>query len=175
MPSVCRMASFLCGHEVFQISASASYGVPEFKADLLSLYAKTGSKGTKVTFLLTDTNIVNERFLVFINDLLSTGYIADLCTPVRTSPSPPTPGEEQIFSPIIQHLYGSGHPTCFTQLFGWSWGWRVVALRSDNLHQMLKNNSLYPIPPPYTPTPTHPDLHAHEFLVLILVPIYIFF
>ena len=76
------MASFLCGHEVFQISASASYGVTEFKADLLTLYAKTGSKGVKVTFLLTDSNIIQERFLVYINDLLSTGHVADLCTPV---------------------------------------------------------------------------------------------
>lgn len=83
---LCRMASFLCGHEVFQISASATYGLVEFKADLLSLYSKAGSKGTKVTFLLTDTNIVNERFLVYINDLLSTGYIADLCTPVSLNP-----------------------------------------------------------------------------------------
>ena len=75
------MASFLCGHEVFQISVSATYGVPEFKADLLSLYAKAGAKGIPVTFLLTDNHIVNERFLVFINDLLSTGAVADLCTP----------------------------------------------------------------------------------------------
>ena len=84
------MASFLCGHEVFQITASATYGLVEFKADLLALYAKAGGKGTKVTFLLTDTNIVNERFLVYINDLLSTGYIADLCTPVCPFSPPST-------------------------------------------------------------------------------------
>ena len=29
---------------------------------------------------MTDNQIVNEKFLVYINDLLSTGYIADLCT-----------------------------------------------------------------------------------------------
>ena len=81
-PCLCRLASFLCGHEVFQISVSSTYGVQEFKTDLLSLYSKAGSKGTSVTFLLTDTHIVNERFLVYINDLLSTGYIADLCSPV---------------------------------------------------------------------------------------------
>ena len=77
------MASFLCGQEVFQISVSSTYGVVEFKADLLALYSKTGGKGQPVTFLLTDNQIVNERFLVYINDLLSTGYIADLCTPVK--------------------------------------------------------------------------------------------
>ena len=81
------MASFLCGHEVFQISVSSAYGMAEFKADLLGLYAKAGAKGTPVTFLLTDTHIINERFLVYINDLLSTSYIADLCTQVPAAAS----------------------------------------------------------------------------------------
>ena len=30
---------------------------------------------------MTDNQIVKEKFLVYLNDLLSTGYIADLCTP----------------------------------------------------------------------------------------------
>ncbi len=69
--------------QVFQISVSSTYGVPEFKENLLALYAKAGARGIPVTFLLTDNQIVNEKFLVFINDLLSTGYVADLCSPVR--------------------------------------------------------------------------------------------
>lgn len=48
--------------------------------DLLSLYTKAGVKGAPVVFLMTDNQIVKEQFLVYINDLLSTGYIADLCT-----------------------------------------------------------------------------------------------
>ena len=31
-----------------------------------------------MTFLMTDGQIVQERFLVYINDLLSSGYIPDL-------------------------------------------------------------------------------------------------
>lgn len=89
--AACRMASFLCGYEVFQISANASYGIPEFKSDLLMLYGKAGGKGVKVTFLLTDSNIIHERFLVYVNDLLSTGQIADLCTPVSILPAPGNP------------------------------------------------------------------------------------
>ena len=34
-----------------------------------------------MVLLMTDNQIVNEGFLVYINDLLSTGYIPDLCTP----------------------------------------------------------------------------------------------
>ncbi|KAL0038617.1 hypothetical protein WJX79_000048 [Trebouxia sp. C0005] len=78
--SLARLASFICGYEVFQIAVSSSYGVADFKENLLALYTKAGVKGTAITFLMTDNQIVNEKFLVYINDLLSTGYIADLCT-----------------------------------------------------------------------------------------------
>ena len=77
---LCRLASFICGYEVFQIAVSSSYGVADFKENLLALYTKAGVKGIPITFLMTDNQIVNEKFLVYINDLLSTGYIADLCT-----------------------------------------------------------------------------------------------
>lgn len=46
----------------------------------MSCCSQAGVKGTAITFLMTDNQIVNEKFLVYINDLLSTGYIADLCT-----------------------------------------------------------------------------------------------
>ncbi|KAK9866454.1 hypothetical protein WJX84_011662 [Apatococcus fuscideae] len=78
--SLARLASFICGNEIFQISVTSSYGVNEFKENLLMLYQKAGVKGIPITFLMTDNQIVKEKFLVYINDLLSTGYIADLCT-----------------------------------------------------------------------------------------------
>lgn len=80
--AACRLAGFLCGFEIFQITVRSGYGVTEFKADLLSLYTKTGVKSIPVVFILTDNQIIDERFLVYVNDLLSTGYIADLCTAV---------------------------------------------------------------------------------------------
>ena len=79
--SLAKLAAFIAGYEVFQISVTSSYGVTEFKVDLLSLYTKAGVKGTPVVFLITDSHIVNERFLVYINDLLSSGIIPDLMTP----------------------------------------------------------------------------------------------
>ena len=72
--------------QVFQISVSSTYGVADFKENLLALYSKAGMRGIPITFLLTDNQIVNEKFLVYINDLLSTGYVADLCSPVRMHP-----------------------------------------------------------------------------------------
>lgn len=76
--SLARLASFICGYDVFQIAVSSTYGVGDFKENLLQLYTKAGMKGQPVTFLLTDNQIVNERFLVFLNDLLATGMVADV-------------------------------------------------------------------------------------------------
>lgn len=80
--SLAKLASFICQYTVFQISVTSTYGISDFKENLLNLYMKTGTKSIPMTFLMTDNQIVNEQFLVYINDLLSTGYIADLCSPV---------------------------------------------------------------------------------------------
>lgn len=79
--SLARLASFICGYEVFQIQVTSTYGVADLKADLLNMYTKAGMKGIQMSWLFTDNQIINERFLVYINDLLSSGFIADLCAP----------------------------------------------------------------------------------------------
>jgi dynein heavy chain len=60
------------------IVISSSYGLADLKIDLQKMYLKTGQKDEGVMFLFTEGQITNERFLVFINDLLSSGEIADL-------------------------------------------------------------------------------------------------
>ena len=42
------------------------------------MYTKAGVKDEGVMFLFTDGQITNEKFLVYINDLLASGDIADL-------------------------------------------------------------------------------------------------
>lgn len=42
------------------------------------MYGKAGAKDEGTLFLFTDSQIVNERFLVSINDLLASGNIPDL-------------------------------------------------------------------------------------------------
>jgi len=76
--SLARLASSIVGCDVFQITVSQSYGVTDLKNDLQELYRKAGVKGIPLTFLLTDSQIVDEKWLVFINDILSSGYIPDL-------------------------------------------------------------------------------------------------
>jgi len=76
--SLAKLASFLCGYDVFQISVTQSYGVPDLRIDLQNLYLKAGVKNMPITFLLTDQQIVDDAWLVYINDLLSSGDIPDL-------------------------------------------------------------------------------------------------
>jgi hypothetical protein len=52
--------------------------VNNFKEDLQKLYKRTGLKGEGIMFLFTDSQIVDERMLVYVNDLLSSGEIPDL-------------------------------------------------------------------------------------------------
>ena len=76
--SLSRLAAFICGFQVMQIVISSTYGLSDLKEDLKSMYTKAGLKEEGVMFLLTDSQITNERFLVYINDLLASGNVPDL-------------------------------------------------------------------------------------------------
>lgn len=64
----------------FQITISSTYSLTDLKTDLQTLYQKTGVKEDDILFLFTEGQITNERFLVYINDLLASGEIAELYT-----------------------------------------------------------------------------------------------
>lgn len=76
--SLSRLAAFINSFDIFQIQIKSNYGVAELKQDLVLLYQKAGIRGDDVVFLLTDTQIVDEQFLIYVNDLLSSGDIPDL-------------------------------------------------------------------------------------------------
>lgn len=42
------------------------------------MFTKAGVAGTQLLFILTDSQIADEKFLVYINDLLSSGWIPEL-------------------------------------------------------------------------------------------------
>ena len=76
--SLSRLSSFICQYTTMAIMISSTYGIGDLKVDLQKMYNKAGLKDEGVMFLFTEGQITNERFLVFINDLLSSGEIADL-------------------------------------------------------------------------------------------------
>lgn len=79
--SLARLAAHAAGCDVFQIAITAGYGVTEFKTDLLALYHRCVVKSARVAVILTDTHIVDERFLIYLNELISTGHAANIVPP----------------------------------------------------------------------------------------------
>ncbi|TMW66611.1 hypothetical protein Poli38472_014587 [Pythium oligandrum] len=71
--SLSRLASHSCGFEVHQLSVTSN-----FRIDDLGDVPDRWHFGLPLVFLITDSQIVNERFLVYINDMLSLKWIPDL-------------------------------------------------------------------------------------------------
>jgi len=76
--SLSRLGGFICSYATVGIMISSTYGMADLKADLQKFYMKSGVKDEGLCFLFTEGQITNERFLVYLNDLLSSGEIADL-------------------------------------------------------------------------------------------------
>lgn len=78
--SLARLSAFIASLEPFQIQLKSTYSVTDLKADLASLYVKAGLKSVGVMFLMTDSQVPDERFLVLINDMLASGQVPDMFT-----------------------------------------------------------------------------------------------
>ncbi|XP_066096637.1 dynein axonemal heavy chain 11 isoform X2 [Saccopteryx bilineata] len=76
--SLSRLAAYICNLEVFQITLTEGFGIHELQVDLANLFIRTGAKNMPTVFLLTEAQVLDESFLVLINDLLASGDIPDL-------------------------------------------------------------------------------------------------
>ncbi|TSL75253.1 Dynein heavy chain 17, axonemal [Bagarius yarrelli] len=76
--SLSRLAASISNLEVFQITLRKGYGISDLKLDLNALYIKAGVKNIGMVFLMTDSQVAEEGFLVLINDLLASGEIPGL-------------------------------------------------------------------------------------------------
>ncbi|KAI2655454.1 Dynein axonemal heavy chain 11 [Labeo rohita] len=76
--SLTRLAAHLSNMDVFQPTLSKGYNIQDLKVDLAGLYLKTGVKNIPTILLLTDAQIPEDRFLVIISTLISSGEIPDL-------------------------------------------------------------------------------------------------
>ncbi|CAF1051829.1 unnamed protein product, partial [Rotaria magnacalcarata] len=78
--SLARLAAFLSSLDVFQITMKPNYGINDFKVDLNNLYRRVALKSLACVFLISDAQIIDEHFLVHLNDYLSSGEIFGLFT-----------------------------------------------------------------------------------------------
>ncbi|TYZ60954.1 hypothetical protein PybrP1_011234 [[Pythium] brassicae (nom. inval.)] len=79
--SLSRLAAFICGYALCTLSVSASpvYGLAELREDLKDVYRKAGVRpATPLVLLVTDPQMADPRFLVPLNDLLTSGHVPDL-------------------------------------------------------------------------------------------------
>ncbi|XP_034948410.1 dynein beta chain, ciliary-like [Chelonus insularis] len=76
--SLSRLASFISGLEVFQVQLKKDYSMHDLKVDLAGLYLKAGLKNIGITFLMSDSQVAQEKFLVVVNDMLASGDIIEL-------------------------------------------------------------------------------------------------
>lgn len=96
--SLSRIGSYMCDLYTYQIAVTKQYGVPEFREDLKTLYSMAGVENKPTSFLFNDTQAVEEQFLEIVNNMLSTGEVAnlyksdemeDVSRLIRPAPSPP--------------------------------------------------------------------------------------
>ena len=78
--SLSRLAAFISTMEVFQINIRKGYGILDLSQDLSALYLKAGLKNLASVFLMSDGQVVDEKFLVLINTFLASGEVPDLFT-----------------------------------------------------------------------------------------------
>lgn len=58
--SLCKLASYAAGCDVFEITLSRGYGESSFRDDLKILYNKLGMENKKTAFLFTDQHVAEE-------------------------------------------------------------------------------------------------------------------
>lgn len=76
--SLSKLTAFILQQDVFRIVVTSNYNKGDLKTDIQTAYMKAGVVGQPTLFILTDTQIVKDEFLVYINDILSAGYIPEL-------------------------------------------------------------------------------------------------
>ncbi|KAI3432720.1 hypothetical protein D9Q98_004263 [Chlorella vulgaris] len=76
--SLARLAAYIAGAYTFQITITKTYNVTNLLEDIRGLYKIAGVKGQPVCFIVTDSDIKEDSFLEYINQLLMTGEIAGL-------------------------------------------------------------------------------------------------
>ena len=74
--SLAKLAAYICSLTTFQFAVHPHFGIPELKDNLHDLFLRCGGvQSQRIALILADSQILDERFLVYVNDLLSSGTV----------------------------------------------------------------------------------------------------
>ncbi|KAI0987912.1 hypothetical protein GJ496_006330 [Pomphorhynchus laevis] len=76
--SMAALAAYICGHKIFKIMVTRIYNVASFLEDMRLLYKMVAKSERGVSFILADTDINDEQYLEYVNNMLNTGEIPGL-------------------------------------------------------------------------------------------------
>lgn len=76
--SLSRLAAFINNYETRQLQVTGSFKVDDLLEAFREMFKASGVKGTQMVFLMTDTQVVDDRFLIYINSILASGWIPGL-------------------------------------------------------------------------------------------------
>ncbi len=79
--SLARLASFIIGYELEQMIVTQSFNMSDLRNFLSEMYRKIAKPNSSVrVYMVTDSQIKSDTFLIPINDMLNSGWVSDLFT-----------------------------------------------------------------------------------------------
>lgn len=78
--SLAKLSAFISSLSLYQIQMHKGYNIVDLRTDLNGLYQKAALKNIPTMFLITDTHVLDESFLVVVNDMLASREVSDLFT-----------------------------------------------------------------------------------------------
>jgi dynein heavy chain len=77
--SLARLATFIMGFELEQMVVTQSFGINDLRNFLAEMYRKIAKPNSSTrVYMVTDSQIKLESFLIPINDMFNSGWISDL-------------------------------------------------------------------------------------------------
>jgi dynein heavy chain, axonemal len=76
--SLSKLAAFISGMETRQLQVTGSFKVDDLLEALRAMFIASGVKGIPMVFLMTDSQVVDDRFLIYINAILASSWISGL-------------------------------------------------------------------------------------------------
>jgi dynein heavy chain len=140
--SLSRLAGFISGCHIEQLNISSKFKEADLLEELKRIYLHAGVKGQYTLFLMTDAQIVSDKFLVTINNILANGDVPGLFqkedmetisgglrAPAKAAGVPDTP--DQMYAFFIRRIRQFLHVAlCFSPVGDW---FRIRARRFPGL------------------------------------------